>query len=63
MRRTEATCPICDKPPLAVYAPFCSKRCSQIDLGRWLGGEYRVPGEPADVTAADEISGDGDETG
>jgi endogenous inhibitor of DNA gyrase (YacG/DUF329 family) len=33
--------------------PFCSKRCADIDLGRWLGGRYAVPGEPADVEATD----------
>lgn len=28
--------------------PFCSKRCRTIDLGRWLGEEYRVAGKDAD---------------
>ena len=36
-------CPICRKPALLAFRPFCSKHCSDIDLGRWLGGEYRVP--------------------
>ncbi len=40
-------CPICDKPAVAKYRPFCSQRCSTVDLGRWLGERYRVPGEPA----------------
>ncbi len=26
--------------------PFCSERCQLVDLGRWVEGEYRVPGEP-----------------
>ena len=39
-------CPICGKPQDTAYRPFCSKRCSDIDLGRWLGGRYAVPGEP-----------------
>ncbi len=38
-------CPICQKPSMADYRPFCSARCKTIDLGRWLGGEYRVPTE------------------
>jgi len=38
-------CPICGKPHDTAYRPFCSKRCSDIDLGRWLGGRYAVPGE------------------
>jgi uncharacterized protein len=28
--------------------PFCSERCRLIDLGKWLGEEYRVPAEPAE---------------
>jgi endogenous inhibitor of DNA gyrase (YacG/DUF329 family) len=40
-------CPICDKPAEAKYAPFCSKRCADIDLSRWLKGGYAIPGRPA----------------
>jgi endogenous inhibitor of DNA gyrase (YacG/DUF329 family) len=36
-------CPICGKTTLAEYAPFCSKRCADIDLGRWFRGDYSVP--------------------
>jgi len=36
-------CPICGKPPARDYRPFCSKRCADIDLGRWLNGVYAVP--------------------
>jgi endogenous inhibitor of DNA gyrase (YacG/DUF329 family) len=39
-------CPICGKPQVPEFRPFCSKRCADIDLGRWLGGRYAVPGEP-----------------
>lgn len=35
-------CPICGKPATARHRPFCSGRCAQIDLGRWLKGNYRV---------------------
>ncbi len=35
-------CPICGKPAEAAYRPFCSKRCADVDLSRWLGGVYRV---------------------
>lgn len=38
-----AACPICAKPVVADYAPFCSKRCADIDLHRWLVGAYAVP--------------------
>jgi endogenous inhibitor of DNA gyrase (YacG/DUF329 family) len=39
-----AKCPECGKPGEARFAPFCSTRCQQIDLGRWLKGDYVVPG-------------------
>jgi endogenous inhibitor of DNA gyrase (YacG/DUF329 family) len=42
-------CPICGKPQTVPHRPFCSKRCADIDLGRWLKGVYAVPtNEPAD---------------
>jgi uncharacterized protein len=39
------TCPICGKPTEAKYRPFCCRRCADIDLGRWLRGDYVIPGE------------------
>ena len=36
-------CPICGKAAAETFAPFCSKRCSNIDLGKWLKGDYSVP--------------------
>ena len=56
-------CPTCGKPvewkdnPVR---PFCSERCQLLDLGKWVEGEYRVPGEPVPqepnerTTSADE---------
>jgi len=38
-------CPICGKPAVQDYRPFCSRACADEDLGRWLGGRYVVPGE------------------
>ena len=43
-------CPICGKPSIAAFQPFCSARCADIDLNRWLSGTYVIPGEPADET-------------
>jgi uncharacterized protein len=43
---TAGRCPICGKPRVPEYRPFCSKRCADIDLGRWLKGAYVVPGNP-----------------
>ena len=40
---TEAKCPICGRPTQAPFRPFCSKRCADIDLQRWLSGRYVVP--------------------
>lgn len=45
------TCPICGKETEAKYRPFCSRRCADIDLGRWLTGSYAIPvaeDEPAE---------------
>jgi uncharacterized protein len=36
-------CPICQKPALHRFRPFCSQRCADIDLGRWVKGIYAVP--------------------
>jgi len=38
----EKKCAICGKPQQAKFKPFCSKRCSMIDLGRWLGEGYKI---------------------
>ena len=39
------SCPLCSRPTDPAYRPFCSRRCADLDLGRWLGGAYRVPSE------------------
>jgi endogenous inhibitor of DNA gyrase (YacG/DUF329 family) len=41
-------CPVCGKPRDPKNAPFCSRRCADIDLGRWLKGTYVIPGRPAE---------------
>jgi len=47
------TCVICGKPRDPHYAPFCSKRCADVDLGRWLNGVYVVPGAKSASTEED----------
>ena len=37
------SCPICGKPTAPTFKPFCSKRCADVDLNRWLSGVYAVP--------------------
>lgn len=39
-----AKCPICAKPADSAFRPFCSKRCADVDLQRWLSGRYVVAG-------------------
>ncbi len=46
---TKPKCPICTKQAGPNYTPFCSKRCSDIDLGRWLKGSYILPGIDGDA--------------
>ena len=38
-----AHCPMCGKSTVHAFRPFCSRRCADIDLGRWLTGAYAVP--------------------
>ena len=42
------SCPICHKPSDAQAHPFCSRRCADIDLGRWLTGAYVIPDRAID---------------
>ena len=47
------SCPICAKDTDQKYRPFCSRRCADVDLGRWLNGSYAVPSQdPEDLEAA-----------
>ena len=54
-------CPICGKPAEPVHRPFCSRRCADVDLGRWLNEEYRVPTNETPGDLSDEATGGGDE--
>lgn len=40
---TGKPCAMCGKPALMKYRPFCSKRCADLDLSRWLNGVYAIP--------------------
>jgi hypothetical protein len=42
-----ARCPSCGRPAAARYRPFCSRRCADLDLHRWLSGSYAIPTEEA----------------
>lgn len=54
--RAELRCPVCHRPADPVMRPFCSKRCADIDLHRWMTGTYAVPSERI---VDDEGSSDG----
>jgi len=46
------SCPICGKPAVPRYRPFCSRRCADLDLAKWLDGSYALPSEePLEDTA------------
>ena len=45
--RPTRPCPICGKPSTQAHHPFCSGRCADIDLNRWLSGAYAIPAESA----------------
>jgi endogenous inhibitor of DNA gyrase (YacG/DUF329 family) len=45
----EPVCPICAKPADAKLRPFCSRRCADVDLGRWITGQYVVPGREGEA--------------
>ena len=55
--RAAARCPICRRPADAAHRPFCSPRCADIDLGRWLTEQYRLP----DETGTDAPPGEEDD--
>ncbi|MDX6806451.1 DNA gyrase inhibitor YacG [Terrihabitans rhizophilus] len=48
------SCPICGKPAAPDHRPFCSTRCADVDLNRWLSGAYRVETDepPSDATSS-----------
>jgi uncharacterized protein len=41
-------CPVCGKPANPATLPFCSPRCRDVDLNRWLSGSYVIPGRDTD---------------
>ncbi len=48
----KAKCPICGtNEAVARFRPFCSRRCADVDLSRWLKGAYAIPGGPAEDAA------------
>lgn len=54
------SCPICEKPSDPGYRPFCSKRCADVDLARWLRGSYAIPDETFDASLDDGVVSPGE---
>ncbi len=55
-------CPVCERRKAEPdYRPFCSKRCADVDLSRWLKGSYAIPGRPADEAEDTPGTGEGSE--
>lgn len=54
----KAGCAVCGRPIEPKFRPFCSARCADVDLGRWLQGRYAIPGAPSedlDAELDDEV--------
>jgi endogenous inhibitor of DNA gyrase (YacG/DUF329 family) len=56
-KTSAANCPICSKPAEVAFKPFCSKRCADIDLNRWLSGVYAVPVKEIDDEDGNKLPG------
>ena len=51
------SCPICQRPTEKVYRPFCSRRCADVNLAKWMTGSYAIPStDPQDVEEAIEAT-------
>ena len=55
--KAKVACPICASPAVEAFEPFCSKRCADVDLHRWLSGRYAIP------AVEDDSDGVGEEEG
>ena len=51
-------CPICGRPTETAFRPFCSKRCADIDLSRWLSGAYVIPDDESEDGGEGPVNGD-----
>ncbi len=49
-------CPICRRAAVEAYNPFCSKRCADVDLARWLGGRYAIPASDDEDADAEDFA-------
>jgi endogenous inhibitor of DNA gyrase (YacG/DUF329 family) len=54
-------CPICGKPAAEAFRPFCSRRCTDVDLNRWFSGVYAVPATEDEEEEEDDRREEGGE--
>jgi uncharacterized protein len=54
-RGSALRCPICGRPAVEGARPFCSRRCADVDLGRWFTEQYSIPAAPDDADADDDV--------
>ncbi|MEM7662992.1 MAG: DNA gyrase inhibitor YacG [Pseudomonadota bacterium] len=60
---SQPKCPVCGaRLDTLKFKPFCSKRCADVDLSRWLKGSYAIPGRPADQAEEAPSRDAGDES-
>jgi uncharacterized protein len=58
-KNSAVKCPICGKPSDPDVQPFCSTRCADVDLHRWLSGRYAIPLVEDDKSVDDEPGDEG----
>ncbi|MBU0781603.1 DNA gyrase inhibitor YacG [Loktanella salsilacus] len=51
------SCPICERATDPQYRPFCSKRCADVDLAKWLTGSYAIPAAPEEQADDEDFQG------
>jgi endogenous inhibitor of DNA gyrase (YacG/DUF329 family) len=51
---SEGKCPNCGKARKQEFTPFCSRHCTNLDLGRWLDGKYAIPTDEIPGAVASE---------
>ena len=56
--KSRKACPICGKPTEERVKPFCSKRCADVDLYRWLNGKYAIPASDEPDEKSQDASSD-----
>jgi len=57
----ERKCPICGRAAVEEFKPFCSKRCADVDLNRWLSGSYVIPARDDEPGVEDGMPADDEE--